>query len=152
MSLSDTFVDELESLLDAGVESLDEAMQEITQALGDRPIGFQKGTRLERLEHYLSGRDDPAFWSAVIAEESQIRGLAAAEVLVLRTARDMEAMLERAGGAEAVITAITAKRLSQSQKSLRRLEKLESMPKWMVNGPVHVPTLEEMLATSHSDA
>lgn len=145
MSLTDTFVDEIEDLITSGVESLDEMMAEVTQALGDRPAGFQRGTRLERLEHYLQGRDSPEFWSAVIAEEAQIRGLAAAEVLVLRTARDMEAMLERAGGAEAVITAITAKRLGQSERSLRRLERLEAMPKWTVTPPVDVPTLEQIL-------
>lgn len=145
MSLTDTFVDEIEDLITSGVESLDEMMVEVTQALGDRPAGFKKGSRLERLEYYLQIRDLPDAWSGMIAEESQIRGLAAAEVLVLRTARDMEAMLERAGGAEAVITAITAKRLGQSERGLRRLERLESLPKWTVTPPVSVPTLEEIL-------
>ncbi len=115
------------------------------QALGDRPAGFRKGNRLERLEYYLQIRDLPEAWSGMIAEEAQIRGLAAAEVLVLRTARDLEAMLERAGGAEAVVTALTAKRLGNSERSLRRLERLEQLPKWAVNPPVDVPTLEQLI-------
>lgn len=141
-----TLADELEATVEAAVAALLATQADLKDEYGDRPIGFSRGSTLDRLEEYIARRDDPAFWQEQIASAAQTDGVQAAELQVMRMAAQMEALLDRWGGPPAVHRAILERRVARVLPSVKKAERITSQPPWRVLPPLPPMDDVELLA------
>lgn len=139
MAASDSaLIEVFEQAVEGAVAQLVDAYESAAAALGPRPFGYERGDRLEQLAYYLSVRDDPAAWERWTAEQAQQGGRPWAEAQAWREATRLEGLLDRAGGVQAVAGALALRDLGNADTALRRLERIEELPKAEVRPPVGV--------------
>lgn len=70
-------------------------LQEQMERLGTQPIGTRKATYREQLADFLANRDDPQYWTDMLADPRLGRTQDARNMRALASAKEMDVMIER---------------------------------------------------------
>ena len=141
----------------------------VVEMYGDRPYGFTDADPDTRLENFLNTQVTPGAFEQILATRAQVDGLPLAEMLLMNECTHLNRMLINRGagrkvlvaeidemdedqrqrliwmGADVVYQAQFEKRLGRTEQTIRRLDKLESLPKAHVYIPPPRPPLSSFL-------
>lgn len=166
---NDSLISSFEHIREGAAEQRIDALARLVEMYGDRAYGFTDADPDTRLENFLTIQATPGAFEQMLQMKAQENGLPLAEMLLMREVTDLNRMLIRRGagrtvtvaeidrmtdaerqqliamGADAVYAAQFEKRLGRTEQTIKRLEKLESLPKAHLYVPPPRPTLGSLV-------
>jgi hypothetical protein len=129
VSAAPDWVERIDAVAALVADDLIAQIRDLMGVLGEAPVGYLRGDRVEQLRQYLDLRDDPAAWARFIEE-------IAAQVLAAEEATRLEKMLDRIGGPVAARMAIMLKDAAGAARAVARADATLDRPAIQVRPPL----------------
>jgi hypothetical protein len=139
-----SLVEKLERVMNGVVRKAVDARNQMARQYGDRPLFWGEGTDLDKLERYLDMRDNQQALAVLYEEERARWGRDPGDILVSNALMDMEELLDKHGGPQAVHAALLLRRIRKAEPVMKQIERIDAMPEYEVRGAV--PAYDELSA------
>lgn len=139
-----SLVERMERILSGVTVMAVEMRNHLERLYGDRPLLWGEGDDLDTLERYLDVRDNPGGWGVLFEEQRARYGRDAGEMQMATAIVQMEALLDKYGGAQAVHAALLHRRIRRAEPILKQIERIDAMPEYEVRPAL--PGYDELAA------